>query len=58
MCIYIYIYTCLCTHMNLSLASQSVLNSPASRRGRDKRGRRRGAAIPPNELSRENVGNM
>ena len=26
--------------------------------GQDKRGRRRSAAIPPNELSQENVGNM
>ena len=31
---------------------------PASRRGQDKWGRRRSAAIPPNEVSRENVGNM
>ena len=31
----------------------------ASRRGQDKRGRRRrSAAIPPDELSRENAGNM
>ena len=30
----------------------------ASRRGQDRRSRRRSAAIPPNELSRENVGNM
>ena len=34
-----------------------LTQSPASRRGRDKRGRRRSAAIPPNELSRGNVGN-
>ena len=30
----------------------------ASRRGQDKRGRRRSAALPPNEPSWENVGNM
>ena len=32
--------------------------SMASGRGRDKWGRRRSAAIPPNELSWENVGQM
>ena len=30
----------------------------SSRQGQDKRGRRRSAAILPNELSRENAGNM
>ena len=32
--------------------------SPASRRGRDKRGFHRRATVLPNELSRENVGKM
>ena len=34
------------------------LRSPASRRGWDKQGRRRSAAMPPNEPSQENVGKM
>ena len=39
-----------------SRVSRSLLT--ASRRGQDKRGRRRSAAIPPNQLSGENVGKM
>ena len=35
-----------------------LLQHPVSRRGQDKRGRRRSAAIPHDELSRENVGEM
>ena len=35
-----------------------VYQLAASRWGQDKRGRRRSATIPPNQLSRENVSNI
>ena len=39
-------------------ATLVALIMTASGRGQDKRGRRRSAAIPPDEFSRENVDNM
>ena len=40
------------------LRTTQLDNLKASKRGQDKRGRRRSAAIPPNELSQEKVGKM
>ena len=45
----IYIYICIYTHIYLYVYVK------ASKRGQDKRDRRRSAAIPANELSWENV---
>ena len=42
----------------VGLAARVPKESPASRQGRDTGGRRRSAAIPPHELSRENVGSI
>ena len=48
-CVYIYIYI----YLHIYSAKEPLLT--AFGRDRDKRGRRRSAAIPPSELSRENV---
>ena len=47
-----------CSARQPTLAAEAGQFSTASRRGQDERGRRRSATIPPNELSRENVGQV
>ena len=54
--LHIYIYTH--TSIGAEVESALVAHGKVGGRGRDKRGRRRGAAIPPTEPSQGNVDNV